>query len=313
MRLTTLHKTPAHDEGVWSASWIPNSNRLLSGSVDESVKVWEDAQDGLKFVHTYQGHILGVVSVVSDSSGEIAASSALDSYIRVWSLADHSTLALIEAATTETWGIAFGPQQLSEGLNLAVAGGTRGAVVVWKVSRDETTMQAEMALPPAVEDKGKRERFVLSVAYSPDGRRLACGAMDGTVAVYDMGSGRVIGGLEGHYKPVRSLAFTPDSRTLLTACDDMHVNMYDVENAALIESFSGHESWVLSVAAHPGGGAFASGGSDSKVKLWDLGARACVQTLSDHTDQVWSVAFNQDGSRLASASDDKVVITYSYA
>jgi len=32
------------------------------------------------------------------------------------------------------------------------------------------------------EEHGKpRERFVLSVAYSPDGTRLACGAMDGTV------------------------------------------------------------------------------------------------------------------------------------
>lgn len=50
---------------------------------------------------------------------------------------------------------------------------------------------------------------MLSVAYSPDGQRLACGAMDGTVAVFDTATGNVLGVLEGHYKPVRSLTFMP--------------------------------------------------------------------------------------------------------
>lgn len=57
-----------------------------------------------------------------------------------------------------------------------------------------------------------KERFVLSVAFSPDKRLLAAGAMDGTVAVWDLASGGQllhIGGLKGHHKPVRSLAFTP--------------------------------------------------------------------------------------------------------
>ena len=59
------------------------------------------------------------------------------------------------------------------------------------------------------EEKSKKERFVLSVAYSPDGLRLACGAMDGGVYVFDTASGKLLHALEGHYKPVRSLTFTP--------------------------------------------------------------------------------------------------------
>ena len=61
--------------------------------------------------------------------------------------------------------------------------------------------------PP--EDRRRAERFVLSVAYSPDGKRLACGAMDGSVAVFDTATGNTVGVLEGHYKPVRSLTFMP--------------------------------------------------------------------------------------------------------
>lgn len=62
------------------------------------------------------------------------------------------------------------------------------------------------------EEKLKQEKFVLSVAYSPDGRRLACGAMDGTVAVFDVPSGKLLHTLTGHHKPVRGLSFTPGAR-----------------------------------------------------------------------------------------------------
>mmetsp|Transcript_22400 Transcript_22400/g.61887 ORF Transcript_22400/g.61887 Transcript_22400/m.61887 type:complete len:317 (+) Transcript_22400:46-996(+) len=313
-RLTTLQRTEVHAEGIWSARWSAK-NRLLTGGQDESVKHFEEKADGtLGLLHSYEGHTLGVVSVDVHSSGQVAASSSLDSVIRVWNLESHATLDQIETAAMETWAVAFSPDSNAQQLNFATAGGTCGGVLLWEMGQESSRMHAEMRLPPPKEERGRpKERFVLSVAYSPDGKRLACGAMDGTVALFDVASTQLLGLLEGHYKPVRSLAFTPDSSMLLTACDDMHVNLYDVENKALVESFSGHDSWVLSVAPHPSGTCFVSGGSDAKVKLWDLGTRTCIQTLTDHTDQVWSVAFNPDGSRLVSASDDKTIVTYSCA
>ena len=263
-----------------------------------------------------QGHTLGVVSVTTNATGEVAASSSMDSVCRVWNLTTHETIALIAASTTESWSVAFSPNATPEGgLLLAVAGGTRGAIVLWHVntsgdSEASATFHSELMLPED-QAKLKKERFVLSVAYSPDGQKVACGCMDGTVGVFEAATGSYLGGCAGHYKPVRSLAFLPDGRSLLTACDDMHVNLYDVANFSLVDSFSGHGSWVLSVAAHPNGNAFVSGGSDAKVKLFDVRSRSCVQTLSDHTDQVWSVSFNSDGTRLATASDDKSILCYS--
>ena len=61
---------------------------------------------------------------------------------------------------------------------------------------------------------------MLSVAYSPDGKRLACGSMDGTVCIFDSTTGALLHCLEGHYKPVRSLTFTPGRCScLLTYCN----------------------------------------------------------------------------------------------
>ena len=59
------------------------------------------------------------------------------------------------------------------------------------------------------DEKFKKDRFVLSVAFSPNGERLACGSQDGTVAIFDVASGKFLHHLEGHFKPVRALTFTP--------------------------------------------------------------------------------------------------------
>jgi WD repeat-containing protein 61 len=160
-----------------------------------------------------------------------------------------------------------------------------------------------------------KERFVLSVAYSPDAKLLAASGMDGAVALFDAETGALLHALKGHHRPVRSLAFTPDSRMLLTGSDDMHAHLYDCAQGGLVDAFSGHESWVLSVAAHPSGSCFATGSSDARVKLWDLSTRTCAQTIGDHKDQVWCVGFSGDagGTRLATASDDKHVAVYAVA
>lgn len=205
---------------------------------------------------------------------------------------------------------------------MAVAGGGSASIKLW----DTATWQllATLAVPrpetSKPSDKISSGKFVLSVAWSPDGRRIACGCMDGTIAVFDVERAKLLHHLEGHFMPVRSLVFSPTTpRLLFTACDDAHVHMYDAEGKSLVGAMSGHASWVLSVDASPDGTAIASGSSDRTVRLWDLNMRAAVQTMTGHTDQVWGVSFRPPGGtgvragRLASVSDDKSISLYDYS
>ncbi|KFM25677.1 WD repeat-containing protein 61 [Auxenochlorella protothecoides] len=285
MRLTLHQKLEAaHDDSVWAAHWSPTENLLATGSVDESVKLWQDSGEGLEQKHHLLGLELGVVSVAIDGTGQYGAASSMDSTINVWSQADYSSAARFKLPPAEAWSVAWLPPSSDGRLTLAVAGGSSNTVSLLDV-----------------------------VAASPDGRLVAAGAMDGGVALFDTATGRLLSSLAGHAKAVRGLAFTPDSRHLLTACDDLHANLYDVGQAALVESFAAHESWVLSVAVHPDGSAAITGSSDAKVRLWDLSTRTLAQTVADaHADQVWSVAFRGDGARVASASDDHSVCVFDF-
>jgi WD repeat-containing protein 61 len=52
MRLSLLQRQEnAHDDSVWAAAWSPTDNTLVTGSVDESVKLWRETGDTLEQVH----------------------------------------------------------------------------------------------------------------------------------------------------------------------------------------------------------------------------------------------------------------------
>ncbi|XP_030551949.1 WD repeat-containing protein VIP3 [Rhodamnia argentea] len=310
----------AHDESVWATAWVPATEArpalLLTGSLDETVKLWRP--DELALERTNAGHFLGVVSVAAHPSGVIAASASIDSFVRVFDVDTNATIATLEAPPSEVWQMQFDPK----GTTLAVAGGGSASIKLWDTATWDLIATLSVPRPeqPKPSDKGNK-KFVLSVAWSPDGKRLACGSMDGTISIFDVARSKFLHHLEGHFMPVRSLVYSPvEPRLLFSASDDAHVHMYDAEGKSLVGSMSGHASWVLSVDVSPDGAAIATGSSDRTVRLWDLSTRAAVQTMSNHSDQVWGVAFRpmagagvRGGGRLASVSDDKSISLYDYS
>ena len=90
--------------------------------------------------------------------------------------------------------------------------------------------------------------------------------MDGTVALFDAGTGKLLHTLQGHAMPVRSLCFDTSGKTLYTGCDDGHIHAYDAEHRSLQDALPGHKSWVLGVSISPDGNALCSCSSDATVK-----------------------------------------------
>jgi hypothetical protein len=156
---------------------------------------------------------------------------------------------------------------------------------------------------------------VRSVAFSPDGKRLASGAgswtrgKPGEVKVWEAQTGKEVLTLQGHTGEVYSVAFSPNGKRIASGSWDQTVKVWEAQSGQLLHDLQGHTADVKSVAFSPDGRRLASGGAykdgdtwKGEVKVWDAQTGHEVLALKGHTSFVYSVAFSADGQRLASAS-----------
>jgi WD40 repeat protein len=64
------------------------------------------------------------------------------------------------------------------------------------------------------------EREFLHILFSPDSRTLATGIEDGSVLLWEVGTGKLLRSLKGRRGPVSHLAYSDDGRLLVSESSD---------------------------------------------------------------------------------------------
>lgn len=94
-------------------------------------------------------------------------------------------------------------------------------------------------------------RHVFSLAFSPDGMRLAAGCTDNTAWIWDATTGQEVARLQGHEGSVTSVAFSPDGTCLATGSGDRTARLWDIATGKEIARLEGHGNWVRCLAFSP--------------------------------------------------------------
>lgn len=144
---------------------------------------------------------------------------------------------------------------------------------------------------------------ILSVAFSPDGERVASAGAYGEVKVWDATNGQETLALKGHSDQlqVNCVAYSPDGNRLASASHDMTVKVWDATNGQSTLTLKEYTGPVVSVAFSPDGKVLATASADKTVRLWDAKSGQRKRTLLNGLS---IVAFSPDGKWLVTGSRD---------
>ncbi len=143
------------------------------------------------------------------------------------------------------------------------------------------------------------------VAWSPDGRFIACCSADKTIKIWDSAAGRQLRTLTGHTGWVNVLTWSPDGRALASGSDDKTVRIWDAASGRELRTIPG-EGMVHALAWSPDGRAMATG--SETVRIWDTTSWHELSTLIRRIGvDTLALAWSPDGRCLASGSNTKII------
>ncbi|HUB79050.1 MAG TPA: hypothetical protein VMB03_09655, partial [Bryobacteraceae bacterium] len=113
----------------------------------------------------------------------------------------------------------------------------------------------------------------ISVAYSPDRKRIAEGQASGEIAIWDAGSRQNLAVLKGHSGAVGALAFSPDGSRIISGAADKTLRVWDAATYDPLLVMGDRDETIASVSFAPEGTRLYSVSTEGTVRVWEGGGK----------------------------------------
>jgi len=326
-RLVMMRAFAAHDGIVTSLAVSPEGDRLVTASVDYTVRMW-DVETGANTV-TFVGHEKAVNAVAFIPGTPRFVTGSEDETARIW-LSGTEAVMTLEHDDDWVTAVAFS----HDGSRLAVAS-RAGRIRVWNARsgallesiptpRDvyclAWTKDARLVFggfDPALriltpgastpwEVLRASDLFASAIDVDPDTGRILARYQEHSAYLWNPGEAKpsiVIEGLDD----ASSAAFHPSGATFATGSLDGSVAIRSAVDGGIVASLDDARSPITAIAYSVDGSRIAAGTRDRAILIWSTRTERLLRTLNGHENQITSLAFSPDGKRLASGSVDKTI------
>ena len=271
-----------HSGPVWSASFSPDGERVLTASKDGTARLWDAATGQL--AGPPLRHDKPVVHASFSPDGKRVATASGD-VARLWDAVTGKPVGEPLHHDKAVLHTAWSP----DGARLVTASGN--------VARLWATASGGPLGPPLRHDKA-----VVRASFSPDGKRVVT-ASGKVVRLWDAATGESLGQPLPHKKAVHCVAWSPDGRRLVTGSGDF-AQVWDAATGKPAGEPMRHKRAVLSASFSPDGRRILTGSADETARVWDAATGKPQGEALHHRGDVASAAFSPDAARVVTASED---------
>lgn len=333
----SIHEYRGHSDKVTGLAVSSDGHFLISGSWDETAKVW-DLPDGTNEI-SFAGHDDSLLCVAISVDGRLVASAGWDDTIWIWdritgkpvrALNGHkgSILSLAfspdgkwlvsgsEDRTARLWDVEKGTHVLTlpghsddvstvafvdvEGRYQLLSGDTAGIVRLWDISR--------IGQRDELETLRGHQGAVTMLAFSPTEPLLSSSSVDKSIDIWNLKTGRLVKRLADQRSSISAVAFSPNGRQLASADKTAGVTVWEIE-AGSFKRFEDQDTddKVRHVTFSRDGLLLIGGSENGKIIVWNTESGTRLNTFLAHTAKIQGLAVSPDGTLLASASEDSTV------
>lgn len=159
-----------HSSCVTSIYFVPNRLRIVTGSYDNTIRIW-DSRTGYLIYGPLTGHSHRVRAVSVSLNGKLIASGSNDKTVSIWNANTGDRINVLDGGSSFVLSVAFSPGPNSQNL---VSGGD-SMVRVWNVDTGDLVGNPFIG----------HSNCPTSVNFSSDGKIIVSGSYDKTIRVWD--------------------------------------------------------------------------------------------------------------------------------
>lgn len=289
---------------ITAVAWSPNSQKIATGQMDGAIKIWGQTPD--QPLLTLSGHTNAIGSISWRPDGQQIVSGSSDNTARVWDAKSGELLqTLIGTPSSVTWA-GWNPDgsqiltfNFGENLSLRIWSavdfrlisekqGDTIADMVWRTDQSKVAVASLSGNTGILNPDsytyqtwftesldGERIPFILTVAWHPDGTRVASGSDAGWVRIWDLISNQMVYELratdstqiEWGVSDVHFVRFSPDGHMLTSLTADGTLRTWNTVTGQILSTTFISDTPIYRAALNPDGTKIAFGGDTGTIQV----------------------------------------------
>ena len=284
-----VRSLPGHDGRLTGAAFSPDGSLLATTAEDGLLKVWDLSRDRVIRTVSGPGGARGP-SFSADGSRVAAAFSTIgvpDGSVRV-----------VDLNTDQV--VTFPAPPYVNDVAISPNGRWIVAVSGW-AGEDLHLIDVDTAEVRAIEDPSGLG--LMSVAWSPDGRRIAAGGFGDAVVL--RANGRLEFLLRGHSAAAPLVDWSPDATRLLTGSADGTARIWEItaQGATDVQILSARAGSMTGIAFSPDGTQVMTRSETRVMDVWDVGPTGDAE-VANVPGAAEIVSFLSDGRHVTTSGQD---------